>query len=144
VQFHLHSPAEHTIDGKKFDMELHLVHKSQAGNLTVVGMLLKKGKEIPALKAYWDNLPAKKTSDPQEVSGASVDLAAFIPKKAGYTTYPGSLTTPPCTEGVTWYVLAAPLEVSEAQVTKFQAATGGATNRPVQPLNGRAPAQFKP
>jgi carbonic anhydrase len=144
AQFHMHASSEHTVDGKSFDMELHLVHKNDKGELLVVGVFLKKGKENKALAAVFDNAPSEVSKEPKAISGAKIDLASLLPAKAAYYTYTGSLTTPPCSEGVNWFVLAAPAEVSDAQIAKFKAVTHGPTNRPVQPAQGRTVVQFKP
>jgi carbonic anhydrase len=144
VQFHGHAPSEHTLDKKSFDGELHFVHEGEGGSLAVVGVLLKRGKENADLAPYFDHLPAAPTKDPVKVEGAKVDLSRILPAKAGYFAYTGSLTTPPCSEGVRWFVLATPVEVSEAQLAKFHAAVPGDSNRPVQPLGARAVEAFRP
>ncbi len=145
LQIHAHAPSEHTLDKKPLDAEIHFVHKNAAGALAVVGVLLKKGKENAALKAYFENAPGEVSEGPKPVAGATVDLAPLVGGKPSYYSYSGSLTTPPCSEGVSWYVLAQPVEISEAQLKKFQDATkGGPTNRPPQPLGTRALVQFKP
>jgi carbonic anhydrase len=137
VQFHFHTPSEHTLDGKSFDGEVHFVHKNAKGQLAVVGVMLKKGKENAALAPIWDVLPTEVTKDAKTIEGKSVDVSSLLSTKAGYYGYSGSLTTPPCSEGVSWFVLATPVEVSEGQLKKFHEATHGDTNRPVQPLGGR-------
>jgi carbonic anhydrase len=148
AQFHFHSPSEHMVDGKPMDAELHLVHKNAKGELAVVGVLLKKGKENKALAAVFDNLPEppEKGADPaapKAIEGKTIDLMPLLPKKAGYYSYSGSLTTPPCTENVSWIVLAPTAEISEAQLDKFKKATHGDTNRPIQPMGSRKVASFK-
>jgi carbonic anhydrase len=142
LQFHFHSPSEHTVDGKRFDAELHFVHKNAKGELAVVGVLLRQGKENTALKAVFDAVPAEIGTDPKPVSGAMVDTKAILPARTGYFTYGGSLTVPPCSEGVTWFVLKTPIEVSAAQIAKLREVTHGDTNRPVQPLGDRTVLQF--
>jgi carbonic anhydrase len=144
AQFHFHAPSEHTVAGKPFDMELHLVHKNAAGKLAVVGLLLKKGKENKVLKALFDAAPDEVTKEPKAVQGATIDVGALVTKKQSYYSYPGSLTTPPCSEGVTWVVLSAPGEASEAQIAKLSAAVKGTSNRPVQPVGDRTVFQFHP
>ncbi len=134
LQFHFHHPSEHTLDGKAFAMELHFVHRSAAGNLAVVGVMIAEGKENEALKTVFDNLPAAK-SDPQPTE-LMTDAAKIIPQDAGYYTYTGSLTTPPCTEGVRWLVLDKPVELSAAQIDTF-GKIFELDARPVQPLNDR-------
>lgn len=143
AQFHFHAPSEHTVDGKHFDMELHFVHKNAKGALAVVGVLLKKGKANKALASVFDAAPAEVSKDPKSVEGVMVDVSSLLPAKAPYSTYPGSLTTPPCSEGVTWFVLDKVAEVSEAQIAKFREVTHGDTARPVQPLGARKVTAFK-
>jgi carbonic anhydrase len=142
LQFHLHSPSEHTVDGKRYDAELHFVHSNAKGELAVVGVFLRKGKENKALKAVFDNAPADVGTDPKPVAGAKVDLKAILPAQTGYFTYGGSLTVPPCGEGVKWFVLKTPIEVSAEQIAKFREVTHGDTSRPVQPLDDRTVLQF--
>jgi carbonic anhydrase len=137
AQFHFHSPSEHTVDGKATDLEVHFVHKNDKGEILVVGLFLNKGKENKRLAAVFDNAPAEVGKEPRPVDGVEVDIAGLVPPKARYYTYTGSLTTPPCTEGVRWIVLAPIGEASEAQIKKLRDATHGDTNRPVQPLGAR-------
>jgi carbonic anhydrase len=137
VQFHLHSPSEHLIDGKPLDLELHLVHKNDQGLLTVVGVLFKKGKENKALSSVFANAPIEVTDSAKPVEKTELDLAKLLPSKHNYYMYSGSLTTPPCTEGVNWIVMQAISEVSDAQLAKFREVTHGDTVRPVQPLGSR-------
>ena len=134
LQFHFHHPSEHTLDGKAFAMELHFVHKSAAGNLAVVGVMITEGKENEALKSVFDNLPTTK-GDPQPTQ-LMTDAGKIIPHNAGYYTYSGSLTTPPCTEGVRWLVLNQPVELSAAQIESY-GKIFELDARPVQPLNDR-------
>jgi carbonic anhydrase len=137
AQFHFHAPSEHKVDGKGFDAELHLVHKNAKGELAVVGVLVKKGHENAVLKAVIDNAPGEAAAEPKAVAGATVDLKALVPARTSYFTYAGSLTTPPCTEGVTWFLAQTPIELSEAQIAKLHALMHGDNNRPVQPLGTR-------
>jgi carbonic anhydrase len=137
LQFHFHAPSEHTLDGKQYDAEVHFVHANDKGELAVVGVFVKKGKENAALKAVFDNAPSDVGTSPKPVAGATVNLKAVLPANPGYFTYDGSLTVPPCSEGVTWFVMKAPIEASAEQIAKFHEVTHGDTDRPVQPLNGR-------
>jgi carbonic anhydrase len=144
VQFHFHAPSEHTIGGKAFDGELHLVHKDEAGSdLAVVGLFLKKGRENQALAPVFDHAPTMVSTEPRTIDNTKVDLRPLLPANATYYTYHGSLTTPPCTEFVTWFVVAEPVEVSEAQLKSLTDAVGAHTARPVQPLNGRAVQAYR-
>jgi len=136
LQFHFHDPSEHTAAGKAYPMEVHLVHKNAEGRLAVVGVFIKEGKENAALKAAWDNMPDKGGVE-KAVDGATINSTDLLPKSKGdFQRYHGSLTTPPCSEGVLWTVLKDPIEMSAAQVQKFKA-TVHENARPVQPLNDR-------
>ncbi len=137
VQAHLHAPAEHTVEGKTFAAELHLVHKNAEGKLAVVGVLLKKGKDNKPLAPFFDHLPTEASIEPKPIGNAELDLSALVPAKSAYATYEGSLTTPPCSEGVRWVLLTKPGEVSQAQLDKWKAVFAHATNRPVQPIGDR-------
>jgi carbonic anhydrase len=137
LQFHFHAPSEHTVDGKQYDAEVHFVHVNDKGERAVVGVFVKKGKENAALKAVFDNAPSDIGTEPKPVAGATVNLKAVLPARPSYFTYDGSLTVPPCSEGVTWFLLRAPIEASAEQIAKFHEVTHGDTDRPVQPLNGR-------
>jgi carbonic anhydrase len=136
AQFHFHHPSEEEIDGKRFDMVAHLVHKDSKGDLAVVAIPLKVGHENPLLATLWSNLP-KERSDHHSVSAKqAINAADLVPGNHSYFTYTGSLTTPPCTEGVRWIVLKTPEEISKSQLDEF-AARYPNDARPVQQLNGR-------
>jgi carbonic anhydrase len=141
VQFHLHTPSEHTLEGKRFDGELHFVHKSDKGEVAVVAVLLKKGKENKTFKALLDNAPKEAAKEPKSAPG-TFDLSPFTGAKTAYVTYPGSLTIPPCTEGLRWLVLTKTAEIGEAQIAKLQELTHGPTSRPIQPLEGRSVTSY--
>ncbi|MCH7663046.1 MAG: carbonic anhydrase family protein, partial [Chloroflexi bacterium] len=134
-QFHFHSPSEHTLAGENMAMEMHLVHTDADDNIAVIGVLLIEGTENPAFDPVWDNMPAEE-GNPVTVQGAFVDVDDLLPDDRSYYEYTGSLTTPPCTEGVLWHVLAQPVEISAEQLSAFHAIHDG-TNRPVQPMNER-------
>lgn len=137
VQLHLHTPSEHLVDGAPAQGELHLVHKDAEGRLSVVGVLLTEGSaDNAAFAPLVDNLPSDE-GEPAPVSGATLDPSALLPASLGYRTYAGSLTTPPCTEGVTWYVLDTPVQLSEEQLEQLREVMG-ANARPVQPIHDRA------
>ena len=134
VQFHFHRPGEERIDGKTFEMSLHLVHKDADGRLGVVGILLERGAAQSVVQTVWNNLPLEKDD---EVSTRSVlDLNHLLPPDRGYYTYMGSLTTPPCSEGVLWMVMRQPVPVSPAQIDIF-ARLYPMNARPVQQASGR-------
>lgn len=135
VQFHFHRPAEERVNGRAFDMVVHLVHKSKDGQLAVVAVLLMAGDENPFIKAVWNNLPLDVGLD-EAPTGVSIDVNQLLPKLRGFYTYVGSLTTPPCTEGVRWIVLRTPVQVSRTQVTTF-ARLYEMNARPIQPAHSR-------
>ena len=136
VQFHFHAPSEHTVKGQFYDMELHLVHKNKNNEIAVVGVFMKKGATNNLIQTIWDNSPTEIDKE-NVVSGISVNASVLLPKNRSYYHNYGSLTTPPCTEGVNWSVMKTPIEVSEAQIEKFRTVMGVENNRPVQTLNKR-------
>ncbi len=133
-QFHFHTPSEHSLEGKLYPLELHLVHQSQDGRLAVVGILFEAGVENPVLQAVWDKMPATQTD--AAATGVEIDAADFLPAVQSVYRYSGSLTTPPCSEGVTWSVMTSLVQASPAQIAAFEAIFE-ANNRPVQVLNAR-------
>jgi carbonic anhydrase len=134
VQLHFHRPAEERVNGKTYDMVVHLVHKNDEGQLAVVAILLEKGGEHPLIQTLWNNMPLERDMD---VSPAEpIDLMQLLPENRAYWTYMGSLTTPPCTEGVLWMVMKQPMQVSPEQVSIFSRLYRN-NARPVQPSNGR-------
>ncbi len=133
LQFHFHRPSEEQVDGKNASMVAHFVHKSKEGKLAVIGVMLNEGKDSAAVKTLWANLPPK---EGEEFLPAKVmfNPASMLPKDMGFYNYEGSLTTPPCTEGVQFYILKAPVDISKQQLAKFPFKLNA---RPVQALNGR-------
>ena len=132
---HFHRPSEEVINGRRFDLSAHLVHKSDDGALAVVAVLMEKGPENPFVQTLWNHLPLEKNIV-VGVANTLIDPASFLPVDRNYYTYMGSLTTPPCTEGVLWLVLKEPVPVSQEQIdifTRFYPANA----RPVQPAFGR-------
>ena len=134
-QFHFHTPSENHIDGKSFPLEAHFVHADERGNLAVVALMFEYGKENTALEKIWSKIPDKKGKIHFAMSAK--DLRRLIPDEKDYYRFNGSLTTPPCSEGVRWLVLKKPVTVSKAQVQKFAHIMHHPNNRPVQPLNAR-------
>lgn len=134
LQFHFHAPSEERIAGKAHAMVAHFVHKSAEGKLAVVAVLLDAGAENPAWKQIFDNLPAKE-GETRPLQGG-VEPARLLPAGRGYYRFMGSLTTPPCTEGVRWFVLKESVSISEAELAAFQKLYPH-NARPVQPTNGR-------
>ena len=134
LQFHFHHGSEHTVGGVQFSMELHLVHRSDRGALAVVGVLLGEGAANEALAPIWARIPSHAGS--AEALPDAVDVAALLPQPRTAWRYRGSLTTPPCTEGVAWIVMSEPVTLSAAQIRAF-GALYARNYRPVQPLGRR-------
>ncbi|PEO55827.1 carbonic anhydrase [Bacillus toyonensis] len=134
-QFHFHTPSEHQFEGKHADMELHLVHQNDQGQLAVVGIMIKEGQKNEGFAAMWQNLPYRKNikADVQH----TIDIKQILPSDYSSFRYMGSLTTPPCTENVQWIVMKQTIEMSKKQIKVFHKLFPK-NNRPVQPINGRA------
>ncbi len=135
IQFHFHRPSEERVNGKSFEMVAHLVHRSDDGRLAVVAVLLEKGMEHPLIQTVWNNLPLEK-GEYVMPPGLGIDLAQLLPADRSYYTYMGSLTTPPCSEGVLWLVLRQPLQISAEQLAIFSRLYRH-NARPIQPSFGR-------
>jgi carbonic anhydrase len=133
-QFHFHRPSEERINGKGTEMVIHLVHKSVDGKLAVVAVLLERGKQHNLVQTVWNNLPLEK----HETVAPSVvlDLKEALPERREYFTYMGSLSEPPCTEGVLWLVMKQPMQASPAQMALFSRLYP-LNARPVQSSYGR-------
>lgn len=135
VQFHFHRPSEEKINGQRFDMVVHLVHKADDGQLAVVAVLLERGNENPFIQTLWNYMPLEKNM-PVSPPNAIVDLNTLLPTSRNYYTYMGSLTTPPCSEGVLWLVMKQPVQVSPEQINIFSRLYRN-NARPIQPSSGR-------
>jgi carbonic anhydrase len=136
MQFHFHHPSEERINGKSYDMVAHLVHRDASGHLAVVAVLLSGGDQGNGLiKELWDNLPKTKEVE-AAVDAVTINAADLLPASHAYYTFDGSLTTPPCSEGVTWFVLQHPNGLSKDQVNRF-VKLYPKDARPVQPVNDR-------
>ncbi len=134
VQFHFHRPSEERIDGRQFDMVAHLVHKDPEGRLAVVAVLLDRGSVHPLVQTIWNNLPLEKG---EEVAAkAALDMNHLLPADRRYFTYMGSLTTPPCSEGVLWMVMQQPVPVATDQINVFSRLYP-MNARPIQSAAGR-------
>ena len=133
LQFHFHLPSEHTVEGGSYPMEVHFVHQAEEGDLAVIGVFMNAGDAHPAIQAIWDAIPGV---DDAPAPLAAIDPNAFLPEGRGYFRYAGSLTTPPCSEVVSWVVMSEAIAVSQGQVDAF-AALYPMNARPVQPLNRR-------
>jgi carbonic anhydrase len=134
-QFHFHHPSEEKIDGKGFQLVIHLVHADAEGKLAVVGILLDPGPAQATVQTIWNHIPKEKKVD-TAVADVTVNAGDLLPAGRGYYTFMGSLTTPPCSEHVTWFVLKYPGSVSAAQVEAFSAIYP-LNARPTQPVGDR-------
>jgi len=134
-QLHFHRPSEEKVSGKRFDMVVHLVHKDDEGHLAVVAILLERGEtEQPVVQTIWNNLPLEAHSSTNP--SAALDVFRLLPTDRSYYTYMGSLTTPPCSEGVLWMVFKQPVIVTPEQIAVFSRLYKN-NARPIQPANGR-------
>lgn len=133
-QFHFHAPSEHTVDGVHSPVEAHFVHADADGNLAVIGALIVEGEADPVFDAIIAAIPA--VGEHAELP-TMIDARALLPDALMAYRYHGSLTTPPCSEGVTWSVLQQPITWSAEQVTALTAHLAEANNRPIQALNDR-------
>lgn len=136
VQFHFHGPSEHTVGGRSFPLEIHFVHKDKQGKLAVVGVMVEPGGASSTIASVLNSLPT--TQGRAEPIAGSLNPARLLPTQHSSFQYSGSLTTPPCTEGVAWSVLVAPVTIAEEQLDKLRARLHGENNRPIQPLNDRS------
>ncbi|RMG91875.1 MAG: carbonic anhydrase family protein [Zetaproteobacteria bacterium] len=133
LQFHFHSPSENQVDGKPYDMVAHFVHKAKDGQLAVIAVMFEKGKSNAALRKVWKKMP-KEVGESAGYRG--LNLNAILPKDRSYYHFTGSLTTPPCSENVEWFVLKHPVSIGAKQLSKFHKLYNGNV-RPTNPLNGR-------
>jgi carbonic anhydrase len=136
LQVHYHTPSENTIENKNYDMEAHLVHADDGGNLAVVAVMFEKGDENPFIAKIWKQMPEKAGVTNRD-AGTNINVSEMLPDSKDYYWFNGSLTTPPCSEGVRWMVLKEPVTVSKEQVAKFHGVMHHDNNRPVQALNAR-------
>lgn len=138
VQFHFHTPSEHTVDGTAYPAEVHLVHAADDGTLAVIGSFIEEGAANEALGPFWDDLESLPDA-PIE----SFDASALLPENRTYYTYDGSLTTPPCSEVVTWIVMQSPITMSADQLDALRNVHDD-NARPVQPIGDRSVAVRTP
>ena len=134
VQFHFHRPSEERINGRQFDMVVHMVHKDPEGKLAVVAVLLDRGSAQPVIQTVWNALPLEKGE--AVPAPTQIDVAQLLPEDRRYYTYMGSLTTPPCSEGVLWMVMKQPVALSPSQIGIF-ARLYPMNARPIQKVSGR-------
>ncbi len=136
IGFHSHSPSEGAIDDKHADMVMHLVHKNDAGKIAVVAVYFNKGEANPLLTTLWNVMPKEVSEVQQHHKDIQIDITKMLPTDTNYYTYDGSFTTPPCTEGVKWFVLKQAMTISAAQLEQYNVLYSNNV-RPLQPLNGR-------
>lgn len=130
---HLHTPGEHKISGRSYLMEAHLVHSDNKGTLTVIAVMFRSGRDNKSIAAILQSAPKKRGSNPLL---KPLNLSKLLPQNKDHFTYTGSLTMPPCTEGVRWIVMKNPITASDKQMKKLKQIMG-ANSRPIQPLNSR-------
>ena len=131
LQFHFHAGSEYNINGKPYPLEVHLVHVSDEGALAVVGVMFEEGEPNSELNNIWENMPSSKGEN--IVSGKTVNVKNLLPASKKYYRFMGSLTTPPCSEGVNWHMMRTPMTASKEQIERFKA---------IYPMNAR-PLQDK-
>jgi carbonic anhydrase len=134
-QFHFHSPSENTISGKQYPLEGHLVHADKDGNLAVVAVMFRQGAANALLTKLWGEMPSK--AGDKNALPAGLSVSQMLPADRDYYRFNGSLTTPPCSEGVWWLVIKKTATASKAQIEQFSKVLPHANNRPVQPVNAR-------
>jgi carbonic anhydrase len=140
-QFHFHLPSEEMIKGKKYAMTLHLVHEAEDGSTAVVAVLLQQGGDNPLLDELWEDVPREKDKEAL-LDSVQINVTSLLPADRGYYTYAGSLTTPPCTEDVTWYVLKHPVAISAEEIREFSKLYRHDA-RPIQPVYDRVVSESK-
>ncbi len=135
VRIEFHKPSEEKINGKSYDMSAQLTHQFASGKLAILVVLMEAGKEQALIRSLWTHLPLEQNK-PVNRPEVKIDPTQLLPAKRNYLTYLGSLTTPPCTEGVLWLILKTPLQVSKEQLSSFGTVYKNNV-RPVQPVNNR-------
>ena len=136
IQFHFHTPSENQIEGKNFPLEGHFVHAAKDGSLAVVALMFEDGAENPFIKKVWAKMP-RKAGGKESLDIKAQEINALLPKEKNYYRFSGSLTTPPCSEGVRWIVLKEYATISKEQTKEFLELFHHANNRPVQNINAR-------
>ncbi len=134
-QFHFHAPSENHINGKSYPLELHFVHANKNGNLAVIAVMFKEGVANTQIEKAWLKMPLKSGDKNSLIKG--IDPKNLLPTVGNYYRFNGSLTTPPCSEGVRWIVMKKPMTASKKQIKSFADVMGHPNNRPIQPVNAR-------
>ena len=152
IQYHFHSASEHVVNGERFPLEMHFVHRASDGALAVLAVLIKEGEELEEIEPLIEALPAVAMADVGEsVEVETIDVSELLPDTRKSFRYTGSTTTPPCAPNVSWIILAKPLEMSAEQIEAIQDTIRGFNsrlllsgkfvefdnNRPIQDRNGR-------
>ncbi|MCW9048439.1 MAG: carbonic anhydrase family protein [Gammaproteobacteria bacterium] len=135
LQFHFHAPSENVINGKSYPMEAHFVHADIKGNLAVIAVMFEKGAENKGLKNAWSKMP-EEAGDKHSLTTV-MSANDLLPENRDYYRFNGSLTTPPCTEGVRWFVMKNTVSASDKQISSFSHVLHEANNRPLQNVNAR-------
>lgn len=138
VQFHIHTPSEHTLDNKTYPLEIHFVNQGPNGQLAVIAVFVQTSKtQNPALEKIIDNLPKQKNIV-YPIQNTNFNPGSLLPQTHDFYNFVGSLTTPPCTEGVQWIIMPTTIKATKQQITAIEQAIGGNNARPTQPLNNRS------
>ena len=135
LQFHFHSPSENHLNNRSFPAEIHYVHADKDGNLAVIGVFIEMGDANPALESLWHRMPENPGDTHELAKELSIDK--LMPANKEYYRFTGSLTTPPCTEGVRWFMLKYPVSASNLQIERIVHTLHEPNNRPIQPINAR-------
>ena len=136
ISIDFHTPSEHYMDGAPYPMEAHFLHKGEKGEVAILSTLVKLGKANDTVGKIWGQIPVEIGAENAASEGSVISAYDLLPGKPEYFTYEGSLTAPPCTEGVTWFVMQQPIEISQEQLAAIQNLFP-MNARPLQPLNGR-------
>lgn len=136
LQFHVHSPSENELNKENFPMEIHFVHQSNEGEVLVIAVFVQTGEENLVLKKIINHFP-EDHGIVHEIKEDMINPGDLLPAKQNYYYFKGSLTTPPCTEGLHWVVMPNVIHASSAQIVLFRKAAGGNNARPIQPRNQR-------
>lgn len=136
MQLHFHTPSENELQGQSFPAEIHFVHQGPNGKVAVIAVFIKVGKANASLQNIINHIPSE-IGQAMTVPGDNINPMALIPARENYYSFMGSLTTPPCSEGVEWMVMESPISASPAQIDALTNAAGGPNARPIQPLNHR-------
>ncbi len=136
LQFHFHAPSENHINGRSYPLEVHLVHADKNGNLAVVAIMFEQGDANNSLKNAWSMMPEH--AGVKHTLSQNINVENILPKNRDYYSFNGSLTTPPCSEGVRWLVMKYPVTASRRQIEAFMQVLHEPNNRPLQAINARS------